>query len=58
MVRRLGSDRRKLPPLPADLRVSGVEASLTYVGNVDHTTSAFRSLPRVLDWFTGLRRTP
>ncbi|WP_433435858.1 hypothetical protein [Nonomuraea sp. CA-141351] len=41
-----------------DLRASGVEASLTYVGNVDHTTSAFRSLPRVLDWFTGLRRTP
>ncbi|MGP4095962.1 hypothetical protein [Nonomuraea sp. KM90] len=39
-----------------DLRVSGVKASLTDVGDVDHMTSASRSLPQVLDWFTGLRR--
>lgn len=39
-----------------DLRAGGVKASLTDVGDVDHTTSALRSLPEVLDWFTGLRR--
>jgi acetyl esterase/lipase len=38
-----------------DLRASGVKASLTDVGDVDHRTSAFRALPKVLDWFTALR---
>ncbi|MFC4114170.1 hypothetical protein [Nonomuraea zeae] len=38
-----------------DLRASGVKASLTDLGDVDHRASAFRALPRVLDWFSGLR---
>ncbi|TDD56473.1 hypothetical protein E1286_02275 [Nonomuraea terrae] len=39
-----------------DLRAGGVEASLTDVGDADHTTSALRSLPEILDWFTDVRR--
>ncbi|MEV0233763.1 hypothetical protein [Nonomuraea sp. NPDC050786] len=38
-----------------DLRASGVGASLTYLGDVDHMTSPRRSLPKVFDWFTSLR---
>ncbi|TMR24151.1 alpha/beta hydrolase [Nonomuraea turkmeniaca] len=38
-----------------DLRASKVKVSLTDVGDVDHFTSAKRSLPKVLDWFTALR---
>ncbi|MEU6716831.1 hypothetical protein ABZ897_35665 [Nonomuraea sp. NPDC046802] len=38
-----------------DLRARGVKAMLTDVGDVDHTTSAFLSLPQVLDWFGGVR---
>ncbi|MEV5887935.1 hypothetical protein [Nonomuraea fuscirosea] len=40
-----------------ELKASGVKATLTDVGNVDHMTSPFRALPRILDWFTGLRGT-
>ncbi|MFC5823078.1 hypothetical protein [Nonomuraea insulae] len=39
-----------------ELRASGVRVKLTDVGDVDHTTSALRSLPQVLDWFGDLRR--
>ncbi|MBB6557072.1 hypothetical protein [Nonomuraea rubra] len=39
-----------------DLRAGRVKATLTDVGDVDHMTSAYRSLPEVLDWFTTLRR--
>ncbi|MEU8393862.1 hypothetical protein AB0C28_01625 [Nonomuraea sp. NPDC048892] len=38
-----------------ELKASGVKATFTDVGNVDHMTSPFRALPRILDWFTGLR---
>nr|SBO90981.1 hypothetical protein BN4615_P495 [Nonomuraea gerenzanensis] len=38
-----------------ELRVSGVKAALKDVGDVDHTTTARRSLPEVLDWFVALR---
>ncbi|MFC7648696.1 alpha/beta hydrolase family protein [Streptosporangium lutulentum] len=34
-----------------DLRAEGVDTSLTDVGDVDHTGSVMRSMPRVLDWF-------
>ncbi|NJP91447.1 hypothetical protein HCN51_18620 [Nonomuraea sp. FMUSA5-5] len=39
-----------------DLKASGVKASLKDVGDVDHMTSASRSMPEVLDWFVALRR--
>ncbi|WP_326632780.1 hypothetical protein OIE67_46885 [Nonomuraea fuscirosea] len=38
-----------------ELKASGVKATLTDVGNVDHMTSPLRAMPRILDWFTGLR---
>lgn len=44
-----------LPASPRDLRGNHARASLTDVGDVDHTTSALRSVPMVLRWFTGLR---
>jgi acetyl esterase/lipase len=34
-----------------DLRGKGFDASLTDVGDVDHTGSVMRSMPQVLDWF-------
>ncbi|GIG81174.1 hypothetical protein [Planotetraspora kaengkrachanensis] len=39
-----------------DLRSHGADVSLTNVGDVDHNTSAFRSLPLVLRWFQQLQR--
>ncbi|WP_204075510.1 hypothetical protein [Planotetraspora phitsanulokensis] len=39
-----------------DLRAHGADVSLTNVGDVDHNTSAFRSLPLVLRWFQQLQK--
>lgn len=38
-----------------DLRAAHVKATLTDVGDVDHTESAFRAIPRVYRWFLSLR---
>ncbi|MFD0731222.1 dienelactone hydrolase family protein [Planotetraspora mira] len=39
-----------------DLRARGADVSLTDVGDVDHNTSAYRSMPLVLRWFQQIQK--